>query len=227
MELKKLKTRKVVAMICICSIVTFLIPNVSYATAQDDINASKIIPVECKTILSSGKNAEGVQVEGIKGFEPELKEFLEFLDANFKNKSSTSSLTDLAIARYSEYRTALRDQFKKLMIAGAKKATEEANDASDGWAFERVGTFDEQVRNYAACEEMVNTYISLGRQEMLKHIKKSAAQKKTIMLLEKFKALNSKLRGLNMKIAEMYGLFATFKNKFPGFAKKSCMKKLS
>lgn len=137
-------------------------------------------------------------------FDAEIKDFFQFLDTNFKNQSATSSLVSLAIARYSEYRDTLRDQLKRIQVEGVESG--------------------EQSAQYALCQELVETYISRGRAQMMTHIKSSAAQKKTVMLLEKLKALNIKLRGLNMKIAEMFALFDTFETKFPGFICQNCMK---
>ena len=187
--------------------------NTSYAVTNPD---DTIVPNMCKEILINGDESKG-----IKGFEPELKSFMEFLDTNFKNKSSTSSLASLAIARYREYRESLQNQFKKLQIAGSRASEEEALEDANGWDF---SNFEADVKDYALCESLVTTYTSLGRQKMLEHIKKNAAQKKTVMLLEKTKALNKRLRDLNLKIAELFGLFKTFKEKFPGFVNKSCMK---
>jgi hypothetical protein len=161
----------------------------------------------------------------IKGYDAELKDFLDFLDANFQNTSATSSLTELAIARYREYRDSLKSQFDILQASGVTLATKAANDSSNGFVLSRVATFDDRMAEYALCEELVNTYTSKGREIMMSHIRTAAAQKKTVMLLEKYKTLNTKLRELNMKTAQMYGLFATFANKLPGYICEKCMKK--
>ena len=183
------KIRKIVAAICvICSLgIIFMMIPASYA-----VTTPPRIPIsECKDTLT-------------REFDVEMKNFFQFLDTNFKNKSATSSLVSLAIARYREYRDSLRDQLKKVQVEGLDSAKQSAD--------------------YALCQELVETYISLGREQMLSHIKAGAAQKKTVMLLEKFKALNAKLRGLNMRVAEMLALFDTFKTKFPGYICKNCMK---
>lgn len=227
--------KKIIAGMCLglCAGV-FVFGNIAYATsdAEEAVKVflsthpeAFITPGECRTDLLTGNPDKK-----IKGFETELKEFMEFLDTNFKNESSTSSLVSLAIARYREYRDALRSQFKHIQISGIKAAQEnvgtDGNEIYDPLLMTDLADFNTTVKQYAICEEMVETYVSLGRQEMLKHIKKSAAQKKTIMLLEKFKALNVRLRNLNMKISEFAALYKTFENKFPGFSPKSCMKSL-
>lgn len=223
----KIKLEKIIAGICVCAIISSMIPMTSYAKVETNgtLTYEGVTMNNCKEVLINGNTKSGGK---IKGFDVELKSFMDFLDANFKNKSSTSSLTSLAIARYREYRDSLRAQFKSIQVAGSREAEAKTNEGE--FATGGVGemyNFQNQVNAYALCEEIVNTYISLGRQEMIRHIKTSAAQKKTIMLLEKYKALNVKLRGLNMKIAEMFALFATFKNKFPGYSSKSCMKSLT
>lgn len=207
-------SKKLIAALCVAMLILIQAPYSRAATTAENIEKS-IVPGECKQVLIYGDPARG-----IKGFEPELKDFFMFLDSNFKNKSSTSSLVPLAIARYAEYRDSLRRQFQKVQIAGTKKAESETSGLSN------IPNFEQQVKDYALCQEIVNTYISLGREQMLKHVKTAAAQKKTVMLLEKLKALNVKLRGLNMKISEMFALFKTFKEKFPGYSDKKCMKSL-
>ncbi|MFA7685532.1 MAG: hypothetical protein WCX95_01890 [Candidatus Gracilibacteria bacterium] len=231
MRNKTIKLDKIIAGICVFGMIFTVSPIPSYAlsaaeqSVQDYIvtDPNKMIyPGDCKTDLIKGNPDRGIQ-----GFEAELKSFMEFLDANFKNKSSTSSLTSLAIARYREYRDALRKQFKHVQISGSRQAEVDARAQADSDMSiipYYLSPFQDSVSSYALCEEMVNTYISLGRQEMIKHIKKSAVQKKTVMLLEKYKVLNTKLRALNMKIAELFALYTTFKNKFPGYATKNCMK---
>ncbi|MDD3861691.1 MAG: hypothetical protein PHP74_02260 [Candidatus Gracilibacteria bacterium] len=206
------KLEKIIIAIAISAFVSGIFPQTFIQNAN--ANEMFVSPSECKNVLVSGDPARK-----LKGFEPELKEFMEFLDTNFKNESSTSSLASLAIARYREYRESLRTQFKAVQKVGIQVATEEYE---EGGLFAEEN-YEESFIEYSVCSEMVETYISLGRQEMLKHIKKSAAQKKTIMLLEKYKALNEKLKNLNMKIGEMAGLFATFRDKFPGYA-INCMK---
>lgn len=212
MKIFSSKFEKITIAIAVFAFVLGIAPQIFIQNAE----ASEMLvsPDECKSVLVSGDPARK-----LKGFEPELKEFMEFLDTNFKNESSTSSLASLAIARYREYRDALRTQFKAVQKVGIEAVSD-----SDESAKVYTQNYQEAFAKYAICSEMVETYISLGRQEMLKHVQKSAAQKKTIMLLEKYKTLNEKLKNLNMKIAEMAGLFATFRDKFPGYA-INCMKK--
>ena len=132
MKNKIIKFNKFIAIVFLFGMVFTISPFPSYALSETEKQIQDYIitdpnkmsyPSECKTDLISGNPDKG-----IKGFEKELQEFMEFLDANFKNKSSTSSLTSLAIARYREYRDALRKQFKHVQIAGSRKAEAATNE---------------------------------------------------------------------------------------------------
>ena len=59
----------------------------------------------------------------------------------------------------------------------------------------------------------------------MEHIRNTSAQKKTTVMIEKYKAINNKLRDLNLAIAQMYGFFGTFKEKLPSFT-QYCQKSL-
>jgi len=49
------------------------------------------------------------------------------------------------------------------------------------------------------------------------HIKTTANAKRAAVILDKYEAINEKLRVLNNKLAEMLGYYLTFEKKFKGF----------
>jgi len=74
---------KSLAILCLIGLIMATLPVLYMAKAStraENIEKS-IVPSECKQVLIHGDPARK-----IKGFEPELKDFLEFLNTNFKNK---------------------------------------------------------------------------------------------------------------------------------------------
>lgn len=135
----------------------------------------------------------------VPAYDVELMDFLKFLEANFQNKSSNSSLTNIAISRYAKYKNNIEALFAEL------------RPGVDG------ETYDTENQSYIECSKISEGYISLAKTKMIEHIKNTNAQKKTTVMLEKYQAINKLLRDLNFRVAEMYGYFMTFKEKLPGF----------
>ncbi len=136
-------------------------------------------------------------------YDIETLNFFTFLETNFQNKSSDSSLINIAIARYSEYKEYLNSVYNNLTPKYASSQTAEE--------------YEVQFDSYELCYDITLSYIDLAKQQMIMHIKNNVAQKKTTILLEKYKAIGEKLRDLNTSIAEMYSLFVTFRKKLPFF----------
>lgn len=135
-------------------------------------------------------------------YDLELKQFQEFLETTFQNKSSNSSLMNIAIARYQKFKDKLNGLFAQI-----------GTTASDT-------DYVRAQNSYALCAEIKNEYYAQAKKSMIDHIKKITSIKTTTIMLEKYQAINSKLRDLNMAISQMYGYFMTFKNILPGFVKK-------
>lgn len=136
-------------------------------------------------------------------YDIEVLNFLSFLEQTFENKSSTSSLSNIAISRYAEYKANLEDVLAQLV----------PNESE----FDTLQEYQTNFQNYAKCVEITDFYIEIAKDRMMQHIRNNAAVKRTTVLLEKFHSLNEKMRELNFSIAEMYSFFATFKNRLPGF----------
>lgn len=147
---------------------------------------------ECRAVLSQVYDAE-------------VLKFLTFLEDNFSNKASNTSLTNVAIVRYTQFKGAIEKEFARL----APNGTEEDPNVT---AIE--------FTSYQRCSEITDLYLEMGKDAMMKHIKATAAAKRTTVMLEKYKAINDKLNDLNFEISTMYSSFVTFKNKLPGFLTK-------
>ncbi|MFH1284825.1 MAG: hypothetical protein ABIH78_04560 [Candidatus Peregrinibacteria bacterium] len=173
--------------------------------------AAEAVPDEFTSYLEQLKShVPEIQLEEcqkiVEIYDFETLVFLKFLEENFQNSSSTSSLANIAIVRYREYKKSLQATFAQL--------APQAETSDD------LKKFEVAYDNYSKCAEITDTYISLAKERMIEHIKNNASQKKTTMLLEKYHAINDRLRELNMAVAEMYSFFATFKNKLPGFLRE-------
>lgn len=141
-------------------------------------------------------------------YDVESMEFLKFLEQTFQNKSANSTLTNIAIARYAEYKKKLRDALAYLKIESSAL----------------VDIKSQAYLSYLKCQEITNAYIDLGKERMIDYIRTNTAQKRASILAEKYQAIGNKLRDLNFEMAQMYGFFATFKDKSPGFLRQCITK---
>lgn len=135
-------------------------------------------------------------------YDLELKQFMDFLETTFQNKSSNSSLMNIAIARYQKFKDRLNDLFSQV------GATDSDTD------------YVEAQNSYGLCSDIKNEYFDKAKKVMIEHIKKTTAIKTTTIMLEKYQSINSKLRDMNTSISQMYGYFMSFKSMLPGFVVK-------
>ena len=175
-------------------IATIIAPTMAFALTPEEqisemktnliVDISKQAAVACEEVL-------------VPVYDLELIEFLRFLENNFENKSSTTSLSNIAIARYSQYKKNLQSIYGQV-TPGADASTAE-------------------LAAYEQCSKLADGYLGLAKEKMIQHIKKTGADKKATIMVEKYKAINNQLRELNLEISKMYGFFMTFKAKLPGF----------
>lgn len=137
-------------------------------------------------------------------FDIETLEFLKFLETTFQNKSADTTLVNTAIAKYMSYKRKLNSFFGMVTL--------NANVVGNYQSAEYV--------NFVRCREITDMYVSLAKQKLMDYMRSNSVQKKTTMLVEKYKSIDNKLQDLNVELAQMYGFFATFKNKSPGFLNK-------
>lgn len=135
--------------------------------------------------------------------------YLVFLNENFLNKSSNSTLTNIAIARYDEYKKELEAYFSNLEV-GLSTA---------GILLEN----ENEIKAYEQCQQLVDHYKDLGKDALKTHVISTSSDKKTTIFLEKYQAINSELSAGNQEIAKTYGYFITFTNKLPFFLDQ-CLK---
>lgn len=193
--MKKIIKKIGVALILVSCLVAYTLP--AFAMTAEEVENLR---QQYKEQLA--KNPLGVcQQNIVPAFDLEQVEFFKFLETNFQNKSSDSSLINIAISRYAEHKRNLKDLLAILQPGGTETTT----------------LYENEVAAYSDCQKTMDEYISLAKEKMIEHVRKNTAQKKTALMVEKYQAINDQLRELNLQIAKMYGLFMTFKEKLPGF----------
>jgi hypothetical protein len=140
-------------------------------------------------------------------YDLELAYFFLFLEGHFLNKSANTSLTNIAISRFLEYKTRVESLYTL------------AIDYKVGTAIAPRGIIEEAAP-LLACIQLRDEYIEMGKQKMIEHIQNNQAQKRSMMIVEKYKSINSGLRDMNLEVAKIYGAFMTFNAKLPWFSKQ-------
>lgn len=201
MKLLLNRIKKSAIFLCIFSIICM---NSVPAFAVSDANNQKLKDLKA-TLAATVPTAVLDQCREtlVPVYDVELLMFLGFLEENFQNKSADSSLINIAIARYGEYKNYLISTFASL-------TPKYSSDTG-------MKTYEREFDAYQLCYDITEAYIKLAKDQMIMHIKNNVAQKKTSMMLEKYKAIGEKLRDLNLAIAQMYSLFTTFRKKLPFF----------
>ncbi|MBI4234931.1 hypothetical protein HY604_01380 [Candidatus Peregrinibacteria bacterium] len=137
-------------------------------------------------------------------YDIEMLTFFKYLEETFENKSANTTMINLAITRFTRFKTALNNSFFDLKPLTSSE----------------VKNYDALFAGYKLCGQIKDTYIALGKEKLIEHIKKNNAQKRTTMLLEKYKGINQRLRDYNQTIAEVYSGFVALNSKLPGFLRK-------
>lgn len=137
-------------------------------------------------------------------FDIDTLAFLQFLDTHYENKSSNSSLNNITILKFREYKKSISDRLRSLSPSDIDRS---------GESLQIYSEFD----NYRLCEGLAAAYVDLAKQKMFDKVRNSTSQKKATALVEKHEAINNQLRDLLFEVAKMYSYFASFKNKLPGF----------
>ena len=145
--------------------------------------------------------------------EPEMKKFAaleaadfrQFMEKNFENKSSTSSLLELAIAKYRAMR--------KELYQGYNSYFPKFGSAQDITATEPGG-----------CMKIVSDTLADARVLLKQHAVSTSGVKKSTALLEKYKSINDQLSNLYQQFVFMRAYLDTFSAKLPCYVKSQCMK---
>lgn len=208
---QKVKKSQFSRLVAICVVMVMSFTTLTAYAADDfpqeliDLQASLVKQLPTKALDECKKSLVPI-------YDIEIMKFFQFVDTTLQNKSSTSSLSNIAIAGYATYKEKLQSIYATLSPEysepiGAVFGTEEVS----------VKTYDNQFTSYQQCAVITETYLDVAKQHLKDQLRNNVAKKKTVMLLEKYQSINEKLRDLNMAIAQMYSMFTTFKEKLPFF----------
>lgn len=141
-------------------------------------------------------------VEEMRPFmQQKSKEFREYLTAHFQNKSTNTSLLDLALKRFQKYKKELMDKITTFFPqAGLEQFTE------------TVQTIK--------CLAEVRKEINLSESLMKDFYRKTASIKTSSAFMNKLKQVNDKLRKLNERMMNLQGKWENLMNKIPCFLSK-------
>lgn len=171
---------------------------------------SEITQVEGTLTNKDMITAELCIYELTKFADPEFESYKSFMEDNFKNKSATSSLLNLGIQRYDQFKSAIRGKLElqvgeQLRIAGQAGATAAA-----------------QFPSLARCESKAAEYIDNASKLLQMRAYATSSIKKTSLFVEKYKQINTKLRSLDLDFMRMVINIRTFEEKLPCYL-KSCI----
>lgn len=124
------------------------------------------------------------------------KEFREYLTQHFQNKSTNSSLLNIALERFKEYKADLN---KKLQTYYPQAGLPQYSETLES----------------LACYQQMNKEIYMMRNLLEKFYLETSSVKTTSTHMSKLKNINEKLDELNRNVSQMYGKWEALKDKFP------------
>jgi len=129
------------------------------------------------------------------------KEFREYLQANFQNKSTNSSLLDLALKRFELYKNDLMNKYMT-------------------YPFQPGFSLAAEVTGSLSCYQQMQTEIALSEALLKEYFTTTSNLKTSSALMQKLKTINKQLDQLAVAVAQMYGKYETFNNKIPCIIEK-------
>lgn len=135
----------------------------------------------------------------------ELEDFRKFIETNYQNKSSTGSLTGLAMAKYRELRSELYTAYGKYY-------------PKFGSAILTTGL------EPSKCKQIIEVTLNDAKKLLKTHAVRTAGVKKSTALLEKYQQINAELANLFQQFVYMKAYLDTFAGKLPCYPKSGCVK---
>lgn len=161
---------------------------------QDKAAAEAITSAACESELTKFGDAE-------------FDKYKSFMEDNFKNKSTTASLMDLAIKRYDEFKETIRSKYQ--ILIGQQLELAASNETSLGAS----------ATGLARCSKLANDYIDNASKMLQMRAVTTSNIKKASTFVEKYKQINEKLRGLNLEVMRMVTNVSSFEKKLPCYLK--------
>lgn len=143
--------------------------------------------------------------------DPLFDKYKIFMEDNFKNKSSTSSLMNLGIQRYDLFKKEIFDKYEQLIgVQLDLAASTNSPNPSQG-----VGLNE--------CNQLALQYVDDANKLLKMRAITTSNIKKASIFVEKYKQINDKLRTLNLDVMRMVVNISAFQQKLPCYL-KSCVK---
>lgn len=137
----------------------------------------------------------------------EFTKYSEYMETNFKNKSTTSSLMDNGMKRYDQFKNDIRAQLQ-LLTEGQLTYASSSNSSTSA-----------QFSRLSSCEALANTYLDNAAKMLQMRAITTSGIKKASIFVEKYQQINSKLRELDVGIMKMVANFSSFQQKLPCYVK--------
>lgn len=147
------------------------------------------------------------EIEMTKYGDAEFAKYTTFMEDNFRNKSSTNSLMDLAMQRYDQFKTMINLKYNELVGV-------QLDVASDAGA-----TNSSQAIGLVRCSALANKYIADAGNMLKLRATSTSNLKKASLFVEKYQQINSKLRALNLDVMRMVVNISSFEQKLPCYLK--------
>lgn len=141
--------------------------------------------------------------------DPEFEKYKIFMEDNFKNKSTTSSLLDLGVQRYDLFKTNVADKLNQLIGQQLDLAAVAGSPVA------------EQGVGLNRCNALALQYVDDASKLLKMRAITTSNVKKTSIFVEKYKQINGKLRALNLDVMKMVVNISAFQQKLPCYL-KSC-----
>ena len=141
--------------------------------------------------------------------DPVFEKYKIFMEDNFKNKSTTSSLLNLGMQRYDQFKTSITDTYQDLVGQQIELAISQKSSVTD------------QGVGLNRCNALALQYVDDASKLLKMRAITTSNIKKASIFVEKYKQINGKLRALNLDLMKMVVDISAFQQKLPCYL-KSC-----
>lgn len=154
------------------------------------------------TTYAQEQTADEICVEKMTTFmQTKSAELRTYFKEHFQNKSTNSSLLDLALKRFDQYKKDLNNE----MIKYSPQAG--------------LGLYTESIQNLN-CTKKVKNEIALMEKLLRSYFEQTAQVKKTSAVMNKLKEINKKMDAMLKAVMQMYAKWLSLKGRIPCFIKK-------
>ncbi len=134
-----------------------------------------------------------------------MAEYREWMEQQFQNKGSTTSLLTDGMARYKQLKTTL---YNELYFYAPQQNALLLTEGVEG----------------TACRKIVKKALAEAKRELDSRARSTSAVKKSTVLLTKYQELNDKMAKLTRDYLQMKAYLDTFAAKLPCYINRSCNK---